>query len=221
MLQISASIMCADQLNIGRDVAELEACQVEYLHLDVMDGHFVNNIALGIDCCARLSNQKTPRDIHLLVEEPEKFIDSLKINKGDIVGVHFESKVDLAAISSKMHGAGAKLAVVLNPETDIEKIRDYLADIDIVSLMMIKPGFPGLEMEKGMLEKIEDVRQWLDNNTDRYIPIEVDGHVNADCLPTMYANGARIFVAGTSSVFRKDVTITEGIDRLRKCVSFQ
>lgn len=217
-LIISASIMCADLLHLERDLQELQHAQVEYNHLDVMDGHFVDNITLGFDCCRLLAQFPTPRDIHLLVQNPENHVEKLLLKEGDIFQYHFESNADIRRIAEKVHAYGARMGVVLNPETEIQKLEPWLDCIDVVTLMMIKPGFAGRPMEAGMLEKIAYVRRYLDDAGYMQTIIEVDGNVNVKNVPEMYRNGAAMVVAGTSSIFRQDITITEGVEKLRNCV---
>lgn len=215
---ISASIMCADLLNLSQDVEQLIKAETDYLHLDIMDGHFVNNITLGLDCCASLASWNYPRDIHLLVESPQNYIDRLNLSFGDIFQVHYEVKPEICELAEQVHQHKAKFGLVLNPETPVNAVSDYLPYIDVITLMMIKPGFSGRQMEAGMIDKIADLKHLLQSTDYSNIAIEVDGNVNVQNVPRMYENGARIFVAGTSSVFRKDTTIEKGINSLRNCV---
>lgn len=217
-LMISASIMCANLMNLQSDIEELQSVQVEYHHLDIMDGHFVDNITLGFDCCRLLSFFSTPRDIHLLVQNPESHVKKLLLKEGDIFQFHFEAQADISRVAQMVHQYGAKVGVVLNPETQIQELEPWLGIIDVVTLMMIRPGFAGRPMEAGMLEKIAETRKYLNENGRDHILIEIDGNVNVKNVPTMYANGANIVVAGTSSIFRQDISIREGVKRLRNCV---
>lgn len=217
-IYISASVMCANLLNLMEDIQQMQANHVDYLHLDVMDGHFVDNIALGIDCCLRLKKAGIPRDIHLLVNHPELFVERLSLAADEILQVHYESKADFYQISNDVHRKKAKFGIVLNPETSVEVLTPFLPCIDIVSLMMIKPGFPGRKMEAGMIQKVSDTRNWLDKNGVQHIPIEVDGNINIENAPQLYKKGAVIFVAGTSSIFQESVTLSEGIKRLRNSI---
>ncbi len=213
--------MCADLLHLEQDLLELQNAHVEYYHLDVMDGHFVDNITLGIDCCCRIGSYPTLRDIHLLVNHPEAFLGRLELKPGEIVQMHYECGSAVRTFADRVHSYGAKVGVVLDPQTQVEQLEPYLDCIDLVTVMMIRPGFAGRPMEDGMLEKITYTRQYLDEHGMGHIIIEVDGHVNVENTPTMYKNGARIVVAGTSSIFRKDVGIGEGVLRLRQCVENQ
>jgi len=215
---ISASVMCANLLNLMEDIKQMQANRVDYLHLDVMDGHFVDNIALGIDCCLRLKEAGIPRDIHLLVNHPELFVERLDLAADEILQVHYECMADFYQISNDIHRKRARFGIVLNPETSIEVLTPFLPCIDIVSLMMIKPGFPGRKMETGMIQKVSETRDWLNHNDGLHIPIEVDGNLNIENAPKLYRNGATIFVAGTSSIFQESVSLSEGIKLLRNSI---
>lgn len=211
--------MCADFMHLERDVLEMRDAGVDYYHLDVMDGHFVDNITLGFDCCRYLAAYSIPRDIHLLVNNPENHINKFELQKGDIFQVHYESAKNIRQIAEQVHAAKSLMGVVLNPKTSPEVLLPYLDCIDIITLMMITPGFAGKPMEHGMLEKIAKTRLWLDQLGYTQIIIEVDGNVNTNNTPIMYQNGATIVVAGSSSIFRKDISITEGVRQLRQCVA--
>lgn len=217
-VQISASIMCADLFHLEKDLNELKMCGTEYLHLDIMDGIFVDNITLGFDCCKRIESYGIARDVHLLVQYPARYVERLALHEGDIFQFHYEADVNIHQIAEMVHKTGAKVGVVLNPETAVDVLAPYIDEIDVITLMMIKPGHAGQPMEAGMLEKISTVAQWVKKLTSREILLEIDGHVNTRNVPEMSRNGASIVVAGTSSIFRSDITITEGIHLLRTCV---
>ncbi len=222
MIKISASIMCADLFNLAREIEILEKEKIDYLHLDVMDGHFVDNITLGIDSCIKIGAYSTPRDIHMLVDHPSHFLERFHLKPGELFQVHYECDDNIRDIANNVHAAGADFGLVLNPETSIENIRSYLDIVDVVTLMMIKPGFAGLPIEDGALDKIAYTKDWLNHyqakdNSHRII-IEVDGHVDFETAPIMCHNGAQIFVAGTSSIFRKEMSLSDGINRMRNCL---
>lgn len=210
--------MCANLLNLEKDIKELKENQVDYLHLDIMDGHFVKNITLGLDCCAQLKAYDIPRDIHLLVEKPMDFVARLDLQKNDICQCHYESSVDLPEMAKCVHSYGAKFGIVLNPETAVKHLIPYLKDIDVITLMMIKPGFAGLPMEKNVLSKICEASSLLNRYGRQHIMLEVDGHVSVEHVPMMFSYGAQLFVAGTSSIFRSDISIQKGMEDLRNCI---
>ena len=160
--KISASIMCADLLNLQKDIEILENSNIDFLHLDIMDGSFVPNITLGFDICNAIgATSKIKRDIHLLVENPAIFVDRLNLKNGEILSIHYETDSNIKIISKLVRAKGAKFGVALNPETPIEVVGDFINDIDFVLLMMIKPGFAGMKKEAGMIEKIASMRVYL------------------------------------------------------------
>ena len=216
--KISASIMCADLLNVQRDVELLRENGVEFLHVDIMDGAFVPNITLGIDLCNALGEKSgVKRDIHLLVENPTLFINRLNLKPGEQVSVHYEADVNVRILSSMIRGNGARFGLALNPETPIDVLSDYLDQLDFVLLMMIKPGFSGMKKEAGMIEKIKDLRQYLDSH-NKNIEIEVDGNVSFKNAREMSAASADIFVGGSSSIFSKKDDIGNCVRLLRKSI---
>ena len=217
---ISASLMCADLLNIKRDLEFLKEGEVEFLHCDVMDGHFVNNITLGIDFCVKVANATSiKRDIHFLTDNPINFIDRLHLKKGELVSVHFESNSDISKMSKKVRVYNAKFGVAVNPSTKVEELIRYLDQIDFIVLMMIEPGFAGQPLIPGMIDKIKECKKMLISEGNSKILIEVDGHVGFDNMKEMQDNGADIFVAGTSSIFRKSDNILNNIKKVRTILS--
>lgn len=217
--KISPSMMCADILKLGETLKAFESCGTEYLHIDIMDGHFVPNFTLGTDYCRALKRATNiPLDIHLMVENPENVLSWFDFSQGDYVSVHIESTRHLQKALAEIRKRGAKAMVALNPATPISSIEYILDDIDGVLVMTVNPGFAGQKLIPSCLEKIRDMRKYLDEKGYSNIEIEVDGNVSFENARKMSDMGADIFVAGTSSVFNKDFSIAEGMERLREAV---
>lgn len=213
---LSASIMCADTLHLGRALEEIKDAGIQYIHCDIMDNHFVPNLMLPMELLNQMhEHTDIPFDYHIMTENPQSIIEKILIKKGDIVSVHYESTNYLQLVLNCIREKGAMAAVALNPATPVTAITEVLADIDMVLLMSVNPGFSGQKIVPGSFDKIRRLRKFLDENGYENIPIEVDGNCSFENVPKMYASGAEIFVTGTSSVFRKDMSIKEGAEKLK------
>ena len=214
---ICASVMCADQFNLQRDVEQLILSGVDYLHLDIMDGVFVPNITLGIDVCNCIKNMSdVPIDVHMLVDEPEAIMKSLMVGEGDILSVHGESRANMTSVAQWVHSRKALFGIALNPETEIDYLLEILDCVDVVNLMMIEPGFAGRKMKSGMISKIERTRRFLDNHGLSSVLIQIDGNVSFEHASAMRAAGGDLFVAGSSSIFSAKGSIANNIDEFRR-----
>ncbi len=216
---ISPSMMCADLLDLASCVRQLDDCHTEYFHIDVMDGHFVPNLMLNnAFSCALRRISNTPMDFHFMVERPEQMLPWFDIRPGDIVSVHYESTAHLNKCLQHIHQCGAQAFVAINPATSVSVLDAVIDDIDGVVVMTVNPGFAGQKLVDSALKKIGTVRKWLDDNGKQNYSIQVDGNVSYENATKMRAMGADIFVAGTSSVFRKEITIAQGMDALRQAI---
>jgi len=218
-VKISASIMCADFLHLGRVVRELEASGTDFLHFDIMDGHFVPNFTMGPDILKSIRGETDiPFDTHLMVYEPERYIETFIQAGSDLVVIHVEACRHLHRTIDLIRGNGAQAGVAINPATPLAAL-DYLLDeVDVVLVMAVDPGFVGQVMIPSAIGKIRRLKQKIDE-ARLGVQIQVDGNVSFENAPKMVLAGADILVAGTSSVFRRDMTIAEGMETLRKCVS--
>ena len=217
--KISPSIMCVDFFELDRCIKDFEKNDIDLIHVDIMDGSFVPNFTLGTDFVRILKNKTNiPLDIHFMIHNPENKIGWFEFGKGDYVSVHYESTPHLHKTISAIKNRGAKAMVEINPATPINVLEGILDDIDAVLVMTVNPGFAGQKLVKSTLKKIKNLREYLDKNGYEHIEIEVDGNVSFENAKLMSEAGANIFVAGISSIFLKDFTITTGIKRLKKIV---
>ena len=216
--KISPSVMCADMLNLGKDIKLLEKIGTEYLHIDVMDGHFVPNFTLGPDLVKSLREiTDIPMDIHFMVESPENYLNLFEPMPGDIVCIHQESTKQLQRVLQQIKEFGAKPAVAINPATPIIMIKNVIRDIDVLLVMTVNPGFAGQKLVPETLNKIKEMNR-IRRKQNLKIEIMVDGNVSFDNAKKMRDSGADIFVAGTSSIFKKDMNIEEAAAKLRSVI---
>ena len=215
--KISASMMCADLLHLERDIRLLEQCGVEYLHCDVMDGHFVPNWMLFPDLINRIAAVSSlPLDVHLMIDEPARILPSLALRPGDIVSLHAESTHHLQRALAAVRAQGASPALALNPATPLCMAEEVLPDFDMLLIMTVNPGYSGQKLIPQCLDKITRARKLLDDAGYAATPIEVDGNCSLENTPKMMAAGAEIIVAGSSSVFDKRLGVEEGVKALRR-----
>ena len=207
---MSASLMCADLTNLAASIRELEKGGIDYLHMDVMDGAFVPNITLGFDLINAVKNiTGIPLDVHMMVNEPSRFIDRMNLSAEDILCVHYESEIHVHRTLEMIKKKGCKTGLAINPQTPVENIR-HLADyVDMLLVMTVSPGFAGQKMFIGAEEKVRNARRLLDEWGFADTVIEVDGNISLENGAKLSRCGADIFVLGTSSLFLKDKAIDE------------
>lgn len=212
---LSASIMCADILNMKQALDELKEAGIEYLHCDVMDNHFVPNLMLPMEMLNKLRPATDlPFDFHIMAENPETIIEKLVIKEGDIISVHYESTPHLQKAITLIQEKGAKASVAINPATPLAVLDEVLPQLDMVLVMSVNPGFAGQKIVPSSFEKIKRLRELLDRRDLSRIMIEVDGNCSFENGPKMTRAGADMLVVGTSSVFHKELTIKEATKKL-------
>jgi ribulose-phosphate 3-epimerase len=207
---LSASLMCADLTKLGESLTELKAAGIDYLHLDIMDGSFVPNITLGFDLVNAIkANTDIPLDVHMMVNEPGRFIDRMNLDKNDILCVHYESDIHIHRTLSQIKDKGIKAGLALNPQTPLESM-EYLTDyMDMALIMTVSPGFAGQKLFAGAERKTAAARKMLDELGHADMPIEVDVNISLENGRKMSRCGADIYVLGTSSLFLKDKSLEE------------
>ena len=217
-VKLAPSMMCCDILNLREQLSHFEANGIELLHLDIMDGNFVPNIALGTDFIRQLKAATSiPLDLHFMTESPERLLDSFAFGEGDYVSIHYESTKHLQRTLAAVKARGAKALLALNPATPVEMASEVLDDIDGLLIMSVNPGFAGQKMVPHSLKKLRHAREFLDAHGLCNAEIEVDGNVSLANAPNMRASGADIFVLGTSGVFYGD-DLTANIKHFREIV---
>jgi ribulose-phosphate 3-epimerase len=200
-IKIAPSLMCADLLDLRRDISTLERAQVDMFHIDVMDGHFVPNIALSFDLAEKIARSTSvPIDLHLMVDHPENFIDAIRRVNPAYVSFHIESTVNPIRLMRTLKSFDLQVGIALNPSTPADTLAYLVEELDYVLLMTVEPGFAGQKFIPQVLGKIREVRQLLDTSPEGKA-LEVDGNLNVERASQCIANGASILVAGTSSLF--------------------
>ncbi len=214
--KLSPSMMCADIFKLQETLDVFREQKIEWLHMDVMDGHFVPNLAIGTDYVKMLRQRAgLPFDIHFMVQDPMALMPLFEIRAGDLVSVHAENAVHLQRTLAWIRARGAKPLVALNPATPVFVLEDVLEDVDGILVMTVNPGFAGQEMIPQSLKKIGRLRKWLDNAGYQRIMIEVDGNVSFQNAVKMRKAGADVFVCGSSSVFSGGGTLRANIMKMR------
>lgn len=220
MGKISVSIMCSDLLNLEQDIRQLERNAVDYLHVDVMDAHLVPNLTFGPDFIRAIHSQTSlPLDIHLMVENPKLMLSRIELHPNDILSAHVEIGCDFAELRDTVHAQGALFGLAVNPETPIEALKPYLHLVDVVILMLVRPGFANGTMVDGIMNKVQQARSYFDEQGYDNIRISVDGSVSCERARCMAAMGANIFVGGTAGIYRRNCNIDQTIPAFREAIS--
>jgi len=201
---IAPSLLAADFGRLTEEVQAVAKAGADWIHVDVMDGHFVPNITIGpfVTEAVRRSTS-LPVDVHLMIEQPERYVADFIAAGADRVGIHVETCPNLHRSVAQIREAGAKACVVLNPATPASSLEHVLRDIDQVLIMTVNPGFGGQKYIESMRGKIETVRRWIDEG-DLAVDLQVDGGIAPDTIASAHRAGANVFVAGSAIFGRSD-----------------
>jgi len=210
---IAPSILSADFTRLGEQIKLAEQAGADWFHIDVMDGLFVPNISMGpfiVEACRRATD--LPLDVHLMIEKPERYLDTFASAGADNLTVHIETCPEMESTLKQIRKLGCKAGITLNPGTGSDQIEPYLNLADLVLVMTVQPGFSGQSFLPETLPKISQIRKMLDRINPEVL-VEVDGGINPETIRQTYDQGARVFVAA-SAVFKHPRSIQAGIDSL-------
>jgi len=213
-VKLAPSILSADFSHLGEQVAEATRAGADYIHIDVMDGHFVPQITIGAPVVASIRHwTNLPLDVHLMIEAPERQIKQFAEAGADIITVHIEACPYIHLVVQAIKKLGIKAGVSLKPGTPIDTLKEVLPSLDLVLVMTVNPGFGGQKFIEAMLDKIARLRTELDKRS-LAAELEVDGGINAEVAPRVVEAGARVLVAG-AAVFNSEQTIAEALKMIR------
>jgi len=217
-VRLAPSILSADFGRLGEQVAEATKAGADYIHIDVMDGHFVPSITIGAPVVAAIRRwTNLPLDVHLMIETPERQVNQFADAGADIISVHIEACPHIHRVVQTIKELGVKAGAALNPGTPVDRLKEVLPSLDLVLVMTVNPGFGGQTFIEDTLDKVARLRVELDRRS-LAAELEVDGGINAEIAPRVVRVGARVLVAG-SAVFHPGQTVAETLAKIRASLS--
>ncbi len=214
-IKIAPSILSADFANLEKEISILNNSEADYIHVDVMDGHFVKNLTFGPPVIEKIRKYSTkPFDVHLMIESVDQYLESYSKAGADIITIHPETTNNLDNAISKIKSLGKKAGISLNPDVSLDKVLPVIKKIDLVLIMSVYPGFAGQKFIPDVLEKVKILREEI-NKENLNVEVEIDGGINIDTAKLAKKAGANVLVAGTA-VYSEN-KVLENIKLLKNC----
>lgn len=217
MRSLCPSILSADFLNLGEEINLVESAGADIIHCDIMDGHFVPNISFGPEIVAAVNKiTDLPLDVHLMIDNPENFIEKFAIAGADMISVHYENNYHLDRLISQIKSSKCKAGVVINPATPVNVLSEVLSKVDYVLIMSVNPGFGGQKFISESLQKVKQLKDILDEKKLE-VKIQIDGGINLKNIQHVRDAGVDMFVAG-ASIFKAS-NISKAVEEMKKIIS--
>jgi len=193
---IAPSVLSADFANLQKDIEMINESSADWFHIDIMDGVFVPNLSFGLPVCHAINRHaKKPLDVHLMIVQPERYLEAFREAGAAIISVHYEASTHLHRTLQQIRSLGCKAGVAINPHTSVSLLEDCIEDIDLVCMMSVNPGFGGQKFIEKTYHKVHQLKEIILRNNAQTL-IEIDGGVNAQNAPLLVAAGADVLVAG-------------------------